>query len=123
MLKTILFISLVPLLVIISQLFLKLGLTKTGGIKIGNFSEFVESFLKLFQEKYIYIGVFIAILGAFIWLIIISKKDLTLAFPISSAIFFTLLFLFSWLFLGENITIWKIVGTIIILIGISIILK
>ncbi|GAI54472.1 unnamed protein product, partial [marine sediment metagenome] len=38
--------------------------------------EFAESFLKLFQEIYIYIGVIIAILGAFIWLIIISKKEI-----------------------------------------------
>jgi len=123
MLKTILLISVVPLLVIISQLFLKQGLTKTKGIKIDNFSEFAESFLKLFQEKYIYIGVFIAIIGAFIWLIVISKKDLTLAFPVSSGIFFVLLFLFSWLFLGENITAWKIIGTGTILIGISILFK
>lgn len=123
MIKTILSISLVPFLVTISQIFLKKGLIKTGGIKIGNLSEFAESFLKLFQEIYIYIGVFIAVVGAFIWLIIISRKDLTLAFPISSAIFFIILFLFSWLFLGENITIWRIIGTAIILIGISMLFK
>lgn len=123
MLKTILTISLVPFLVISSQIFLKKGLARTGGIQVGNFSEFAESFLKLFQEKYIYIGAIIAVLGAFIWLIIISRKDLTLAFPISSAIFFIILFLFSWLFLGENITVWRITGTIIILVGISLILK
>lgn len=123
MFKTILSISITPLLVTISQLFLKRGLIKIGGIKIGNFSEFFESFLKLFQEIYIYIGVAIAVMGAFVWLIIISKKDLTVAFPISSGIFFIILFLFSWLFLGENITIGRIIGTIVILFGISIILK
>ena len=123
MIKTILSILIVPLLAIISQTSLKKGLSKIGGIKISSFSEFVGSFLKLFQEKYIYIGVILAILGAFIWLIIISKKDLTFAFPISSAIFFIILFLSSWLFLGENITIWKISGTVVILIGVSMLFR
>jgi len=96
---------------------------KIGGIRINNFSELAESFLKLIQEKYIIIGVFIALVAAFGWLNIISRKDLTLVFPISGGIFYILLFLFSWFFLGENITIWRIIGTIMILIGISIILK
>lgn len=118
MIKTILFISIMPFLVCVSQLFLKKGLIKTGGVKIDSFPEFVTSFFKLFQEKYIYIGVFIAILAAFVWLIVISKKDLTFAFPLASSIFFIILFLLSWLFLGENITVWKIIGTIIVLGGI-----
>ena len=123
MLKIILSISIVPLLVTISQVFLKKGLIKIGGIKINSLSEFSESFFKLFQEIYIYIGVIIAIGGAFIWLIIISRRDLTLAFPISTGIFFIILFLFSWLFLGENITIWRAAGTLTILIGILIFFK
>ncbi len=123
MFKTILLISVVPFLITISQVFLKKGLIKIGGIETATFSEFAGSFLKLFSEIYIYIGAFIAVLGAFIWLIIISKKDLTLAFPISSGIFLIILFLSSWLFLGENITIWRIIGTVIILIGISLFFK
>jgi len=123
MIKTILNISIVPILVTISQIYLKKGLIKTGGINLVSFSEFIESFFKLFYEKYIYIGGLIAVLGAFIWLIIISKKELTTAFPISSGIFFIILFLSSWFFLGENISFWKIGGAILILIGISLVLK
>lgn len=123
MLKIFLLIPLVSLLTIISQIFLKKGLIKIGGIEIGSFSELSESFLKLIQEKYILTGFLIALIAAFTWLIIISKKDLTLAFPVAGGIFYVLLFLSSWLFLGENITVWKIIGTAIILIGISIILK
>lgn len=123
MLKILPLISFVSLLTVVSQLFLKKGLIKIGGIEVTNFSELIGSFLKLIQEKYILIGAFIAVLAAFNWLIIISKKDLMLSFPIAGGIFYILLFLSSWLFLGENITVWKIIGTIIILIGISIIIK
>ncbi len=123
MIKNILTISMVPILVIISQTFLRKGLVKIGGIQINNFKSFLESFFRLFQEAYIYIGVIIAIAGAFIWLIVISKKELTVAFPISSGIFFIILFLSSWLFLKEDITIWKIMGVATILVGISVISK
>lgn len=123
MFKIIPFVCLVSLITVISQIFLKKGLIKTGGIEINNFAEFTKSFLRLTQEKYILGGIFFAIMAALAWLIIISKKELTLVFPISGGIFYIFLFLFSWLFLGENITIWKITGTIIILIGISIFFK
>jgi drug/metabolite transporter (DMT)-like permease len=123
MIKTVLSIAIVPILLITSQTLLKKGLTKMGGIQINSWQSFLESFFKLFQEKYIYLGVAIAIISAFIWLIIISKNELTLAFPVSSAIFFIILFLSSWLFLKEDITIFKITGTIIIILGIALITK
>lgn len=122
MAKTIVTITAATILVITSQIFLKKGLAKTGGIEIDSFRSFSESFFRLFQEKYIYIGAAIAVIGALVWLIVISKKDLTVAFPVSSGIFFIVLFLFSWIFLNESITIWKVLGIGTILIGISIIL-
>lgn len=123
MLKTIISISLVSFLTIISQFFLKKGLMKMGGIKISSLSDFSSSFLRLLQEKYIYVGAIIAIIAAFWWLIIIFKKDLTFVFPISGGIFYILLFLSAWIFLGEAITFWKISGVILILLGITLIIK
>jgi multidrug transporter EmrE-like cation transporter len=123
MIKTIFLILLVSFLTVISQLSLKRGLIEIGGIKINNFSDFAGNFLKLFQEKYIILGFFVALIAAFLWLIIISKSNLTVAFPIAGGIFYILLFLFSWLFLKESITILKITGTSMILIGISFLLK
>jgi len=120
MLKIIPLISLVSFLTVVSQSFLKKGLIKIGGIKIESLSGFANSLLKLFQEKFILIGVFIALVAAFAWLIIISRRDLTFVFPISGGLFYVFLFLISWLFLKEGITIWRIVGTATIMAGISI---
>ncbi|MDD5145565.1 MAG: hypothetical protein PHF44_01865 [Candidatus Pacebacteria bacterium] len=123
MIKIIPLIFLVSLLTVTSQIFLKKGLIKTGGIQINNFPEFFGSFIKLLQEKYFIFGAVIAIFAALFWVSVISKKDLTAVFPIASGIFYVLLFLLSWLFLGESITILKIIGTIIIFAGIFLILK
>ena len=120
MYKNLILITIVALLAISSQVLLKRGLKATGEFKLTSLSpyDFSTTIIKLLQNKFIVAGIFIAIIGAFFWLIIISKFDLTVAFPISTGIFFVLLFLISWIFLGESITSIKIIGMAIILLGI-----
>ncbi|MBU4285004.1 hypothetical protein KKF60_00475 [Patescibacteria group bacterium] len=123
MYKNILLTILVALFTIFSQTFLKKGLKIIGELKIAGFHDLGVIILKLIQNKFIIIGVLIAAGGAFLWLMVISKMDLTTAFPISGAIFFVLLFLFSWIFLGETITVVKVLGVLLILSGAYIIFK
>jgi len=114
-------IFLVTFLTVISQTFLKKGLMNIGGIKTENLSSIFLSFLKLIQEKYFIIAVAIAMVSAILWLIVISRNDLTVAFPIAGGIFYVLLFLSSLILLNEQITISRILGAIIIVGGILLI--
>ncbi len=120
MYKNLILITIVALFTIISQVLLKRGLKETGEFKLIGLHD-LGIVIKLLQNKFIVIGIFIAIIGALFWLMIISKVDLTIAFPISSGIFFILLFLISWIFLGESITFIKITGITIILLGVYLI--
>ncbi|MBU2473000.1 MAG: hypothetical protein ABIJ83_04650 [Patescibacteria group bacterium] len=120
MYKNLILITIVASLTIISQVFLKKGLKTIGEFKLAGLHDF-GIIIKLLQNKFIVIGILIAIIGALFWLTVISKLDLTIAFPISSGIFFILLFLMSWIFLGESITFIKITGIAIILLGIYLI--
>lgn len=106
---------------IFSQTFFKKGLKIIGELKIAGFHDLGIIILKLIQNKFIIIGVFIAAISAFLWLTIISKLELTTAFPITGGIFYILLFLFSWIFLGETITLTKILGVGVIIFGIYLI--
>lgn len=116
----IIFLTLIMcLFVVTSQILLKHGLFSMGGLKINNFPEFFDSFLKLFGEKYIYFGGITSLIGTAIFLIILSKKDLSFIVPVSNGLFYVVSFILSWLILGENITIWKITGAAIILAGVS----
>jgi len=121
MYKSFILITIVALLTISSQLFLKKGLKTTGEFKLTSLCDFGITIIKLSQNRFIVIGIFIATISAFFWLTIISRIDLTIAFPISGGIFFILLFLMSWIFLGESITFIKIIGITIILLGIYLI--
>jgi len=120
MYKNLILITIVVSLTITSQVFLKKGLKLIGEFKLNDLCNF-GFVTKLLQNKFIIIGVLIAIVGALFWLTVISRIDLTNAFPISSGIFFILLFLISWIFLGESITSIKIIGMTIILFGIYLI--
>ncbi len=123
MYKNIILITIVAVLSIITQAFLKKGLQVIGELKISSLYDFGAILLKLIQNKFIIFGLFTAAGGVFLWLTIISKLNLTTAFPIVSGIAFILLFLVSWIFLGEVITVQKIIGAAAILFGIFMILK
>ena len=123
MFKNIILMAIVALLLVTNQTFLKKGLRMIGELKINNLHDLSTIVLKLIQNKFIIIGLSLMVIGFLLWLTIISRVDLTLAFPISSGIFYILLFLSSWIFLGETITLSKIIGAIAIIAGIFIILK
>ena len=121
--KNLFLITIASSIIVTGQLFLKKGLKMVNGIDISGFHDFVFSALRLLQNTFFISGVIIAAIGAFFWLIVISKLDLTTVFPLSGAIFYILLFFISWFFLGESITFWKIIGTIVILLGVFLISK
>ncbi len=123
MYKNIILITIVMLLTVTSQTLLKKGVKIIGELKINSLHDLGVIILKLIQNKFIIAGVLIVACGALLWLMVISRLDLTTAFPIASGIFYILLFLASWIFLGEVITIQKIIGAAAILFGIFMILK
>lgn len=123
MLKSFLLIIAVSSMTVASQIFIKKGLVvvrETSGVSLQNIH---LTLLKLLQNKFALLGLAFAAIAALVWLMVISKMDLTSAFPISGAIFYLLLFAFSWLFLGEAVTVWKISGVIVILAGVFLISK
>lgn len=121
--KNIIFITVVTLFVVLGQIFLKKGLKLIGELNIAGFSDFFAVVLRLIQNKFIIIGTLIAVTGAFLWLMVISRLELTVALPMASGIFYILLLLISWVFLGETITFLKILGISVIIFGIFLVSK
>jgi len=59
-----------------------------------------------------------ALLASFVWLYVITKLPLVVAFPIYIGMTFVLVILGGWLFLSESITTLKILSVFLILLGI-----
>lgn len=77
----------------------------------------IETFLQL---KFI-IGFFLYGCGFILWMFILSKFKLNIAFPIATSLFFIILSLGSYFVLNESFTIMHIIGIYLCLAGILLI--
>ena len=67
------------------------------------------------------LGMFCYGISFILWMIIVSRMNLTIAMPLSVAIVNTLVVLGSCLILKEKVTIMQLIGITIIIIGVSLI--
>lgn len=99
-------------------------LIKQGMTKIGSFSEMplMQFFQKSILSPLVVAGVFLYILSSFIWFMVLSKVDLSIAYPTLS-LGYILILLIGFFVLHEPITLLKILGTILICSGVLLIFK
>ena len=121
MIRTLFLISLVVIFSLAGQAFLKKGAMKFGDIKITRISDVFDFVFNVIQNKSILIGLCFSAVGVLFWIFVLSQYDLTFAFPLLTGVGYVLLFFVSWLFLGESMQVWRIVGTSFIVFGVWII--
>jgi multidrug transporter EmrE-like cation transporter len=71
----------------------------------------------------IMLGFFLAGIGAVIYLFVLSRNDFGVIFPVLGALGFLVLPLISWLVLDETVTPGRLIGTVIIAIGMLIVAR
>jgi len=67
-------------------------------------------------------GLVAYVVGAGLWLFVLSKADLSLVYPFTG-LGFILTMLFGWLFLQENVGAYRILGTLFIALGAYLVAK
>jgi len=112
--NTIPFILLSVTIITAGQICMKIGL---NSIKI-NFSRgIILTYLSIFFNPYVFVGTMIYVLGVFLWVYILSKVNLSFAYP-----FLGLTFVFvaicSKLILKEDISVTRWLGVITISLGV-----
>ncbi len=110
--KIIIIILFGVILNVVAQIILKLGMNKYS-ISSWNYIEII----KLFLSPFVITGIAIYIISLIIWLYVLSKVDVSFAYPFLS-LGFVLVALIGWMFLGESIGIFKIIGISLIVSGI-----
>lgn len=100
------------------QIAMKLGTTSMGGF--GGFSGPVEMALAVFMNPYILMGLFFTGVSMLLWLTVISKLDLSFAYPFMSLSYVVVL-LFGWLVMSENVVALRVGGIACIMAGVFII--
>ena len=102
------------LLTVMGQILLKQGVSKVGAI---NFRELVPKLTQVILNPFVIGGISIYGFTTFVWLVILSRVKLSIAYPMLS-LGYVLTIPFSWLFFKESIPRVRIIGAIIICIGV-----
>jgi len=98
--------------------------TKIGVQKIGLFTEMPLTVFvfKSFLSPFIILGLFLYLLSAVIWFMVLSEAELSIAYPTLS-FGYILVLLIGYFFLGESLTIAKCLGVLLICSGIYMIFR
>jgi drug/metabolite transporter (DMT)-like permease len=118
--KTILLILLSIGIAVGGQILLKIGMNKIGPIDIGSASSLGHLFTGIIKSPTVLVGLFLYVISAALWLIIISAVDLSFAYPFIG-LTYVLVLLVSKFILKEDVNPIRWIGTAIITVGVIVI--
>lgn len=105
------------LLVVYSQLVIKWRIPSLGALPAHNFDKAIF-LLKALFDPYVASSFIAAFLGSLAWLAAISKIPLSVGFPVYYGLTFAFVMLGTAWLLNEQITVLKLIGVGLILLGV-----
>ncbi|MCD1294176.1 multidrug resistance protein [Methanocella sp. CWC-04] len=96
----------------------KLGMRGVGAIE----SYDIPTLFRMFTNWQVDLGLALYAISTVFWLSALSKKDLSYAYPFIAGTYIFVLVL-SYLFLGENFGIYRVIGAGVVLAGLFIIIR
>lgn len=103
-----------------ANILLKTSVTKSGGV-IAESTKLIDSLLKVALNPLTIFGLALYGLSFLIWLRVLTFNDLSRAYPIFATIVFLMTTLGSIKFLNEDVSIVRIIGMSVMLVGIFIV--
>jgi drug/metabolite transporter (DMT)-like permease len=94
-------------------------LMKKGMITFGSFptSQLLAKIIPMFLNPFVFIGLFCFGLSAIFWLVVLSRVELSFAYPLVS-VAYVLVALASWIFFKENVSLIRWIGIFTIILGV-----
>jgi len=108
------------LLGVFGQLSLKQGMKNVGNFELKDFLS--SRIFELVVEKFVVIGIVLYAIATLLWLVVLSKAELSFAYPML-AIGYILIAIFGKTFFGENVTFVRFLGILLISVGVFLLLK
>ncbi len=122
MIKTLLLVLFAVALAVVGQVLLKLAMVEIGKISFHGGTHPMEAFKLALVNPLVYLGLSSYGASAVSWMVILSRSDLSYVYPMTG-LSFILLVMISALFLGENVSSIRWLGTIVIVIGILLVAR
>ena len=102
---------------VVGNILLKAGINGLGGFSL-SLSELVPTILKMVGNWQIVVGFFLYGLSSFLYLKLLTSQEVTRIYPLLVAYMFIVLLLLGALFLKESVTLTKLAGVAVIILGI-----
>lgn len=119
--KSFIYLAIVILINVAGQSSIKYGTRLTGKLNM-DFGAIGQFFLTVLKQPFIVLGFVLYGIGSFIYIAVLSRTDLSLAYPILS-ISYVFILLISWSFFGETMNIYRILGMVLIATGVIFLAK
>jgi drug/metabolite transporter (DMT)-like permease len=103
----------------IGQIMLKKGMTNMGPVTL-TLKELPTTLLRMGTNPFVIIGLAIYVSGTVFWLAALSRVNLSYAYPFASLSYVVMLAA-AWLLFSENITPIRLLGTLIVGLGVILI--
>jgi drug/metabolite transporter (DMT)-like permease len=103
----------------VGQIMLKKGMSSMGPLTFA-FSELGSILLRIGTNPFVIGGLAIYVSGTLFWLMALSRVDLSFAYPFASLSYVVML-VASWLLFRENISGMRLLGTLVIGLGVFLI--
>ena len=101
-------------LAIVGQLLMKHGMMIFGQFPI---NQFIEKLFPMLFQPYVFMGIMSFAISSIFWLVVLSRIDLSMAYPLVS-IAYIVTAIFSYYFFKEHITLIRWIGIITICLGV-----
>lgn len=102
------------------QLFLKQGVLLVGGISFAD--QIIFEFIKILKSPYIMAGLFCYIFAMGLTLVALSRVELSL-FALFTSLSYVVVIIASYFLFEESITLIKIIGSLLIILGVYLIVR
>ncbi|MDD5085828.1 MAG: EamA family transporter [Candidatus Omnitrophica bacterium] len=101
------------------QLMMKTGMTEVGRLTLETLFS-LATFSRILTTPFVLGGLFFYVVSMLSWFVVLSRVELSLAYPMLG-LNYVLILLFSWLVLGEHITLVRTAGVLLIFLGVILI--
>jgi drug/metabolite transporter (DMT)-like permease len=104
-----------------AQMSLKMGMERIGGFSFEG-SSIVPIGLQVITSPWIMLGISIYVMSLIIWLMILSRAEVSMAYPMTS-LGYALTVLIAYFLFGEHVSILRIFGVLVIMLGVFIVAR
>lgn len=101
------------------QVLLKKGMGNMGALTL-SLNQIANILFRIITNPYVVVGLIIYVCGTVFWLAALSRVDLSYAYPFAS-LSYILMLLASWQLFNENITPARLLGTVVVGLGVFLI--